>query len=316
MKELELYRGLFVNREDAYATQRNDGSYICQKRTVSEGVLRAHLKGRITCGWYCLNRAGEIKWACIDADSEDGQKLLQQVSKRLGELEIRSHIEESREGRGHLWIFLEPIAAKPVREVLRRVIEEGMEVFPKQNGISPRGYGSLVRGPLGIHRVTGRRYGFLDSETLERVGKNLSEQFDYLKQVVKVDRRTVAAALAEVLEGESEQRGTKEQERAEADVVAVAGLFTKLKDRGHYYTGLCPLHPESHHSFAVYPNPEGVGRWVCFHEFKVGDAVSLYAEVKSISYKKALRELKKMGMIGDRRREPGREEEDLFTHAE
>jgi hypothetical protein len=33
--------------------------------------------------------------------------------------------EESRQGRGHLWIFLDPIAARPVREVLKRVVEEG-----------------------------------------------------------------------------------------------------------------------------------------------------------------------------------------------
>jgi hypothetical protein len=38
VKEIERYRDLFINREDAYATQ--------------------------------------IEWACVDADSEDGQKLL------------------------------------------------------------------------------------------------------------------------------------------------------------------------------------------------------------------------------------------------
>ncbi|MDH4136836.1 MAG: hypothetical protein OEW09_09025, partial [Anaerolineae bacterium] len=193
MKEIERYRDLFINREDAYATQRTDGSFICRKEEVTDQVLVDHLKGRITCGWYCLNKDNQIKWACVDADSEDGQKLLQGVSQRLKGLAIPSYIEESREGRGHLWIFLDPIAAKPVSKVLRRVVEEGVEVFPKQNRISPKGYGSLVRGPLGIHRKTGKRYGFLDPETLERVGRNLAEQFDYLEKVVKVDRVTIAA---------------------------------------------------------------------------------------------------------------------------
>jgi hypothetical protein len=165
VKEIEQYRDLFINREDAYATQRMDGSYICRKEEVSDQVLVDHLKGRITCGWYCLNTANQIKWACVDADSEDGQKLLQRMSQRPKGLEIPSYIEESREGRGHLWIFLEPLAAKPVRKVLKRVVEEGMEVFPKQNRISRKGYGSLVRGPLGIHLRTGRRYGFLETLT-------------------------------------------------------------------------------------------------------------------------------------------------------
>jgi hypothetical protein len=211
VKEIEQYRDLFINREDAYATQRTDGSYICRKKEVTDRVLVDHLGGRITCGWYCLSKDNQIKWACVDADSEDGQKFLQRVSQRLKGLEIPSYIEESREGRGHLWIFLEPLAAKHVRKVLRRVVEEGMEVFPKQNRISPKGYGSLVRGPLGIHLRTGKRYGFLDPETLERVGKNLSEQFDYLEQVVKVDGVTIAAALAEVLESQPERKLGREK---------------------------------------------------------------------------------------------------------
>jgi hypothetical protein len=211
VKEIEQYRDLFINREDAYATQRTDGSYICRKKEVTDRVLVDHLGGRITCGWYCLSKDNQIKWACVDADSEDGQKFLQRVSQRLKGLEIPSYIEESREGRGHLWIFLEPLAAKPVRKVLKRVVEEGMEVFPKQNRISPKGYGSLVRGPLGIHLRTGKRYGFLDPETLERVGKNLSEQFDYLEQVVKVDGVTIAAALAEVLESQPERKLGREK---------------------------------------------------------------------------------------------------------
>jgi len=296
MRGLELYRALFVNREDAYAVQRVDGGYLCRKREVAESVLTAHLGGGITCGWYCLNRANEIKWACVDADSEDGQRLLQQVSGKLREFGMPSYMEASREGRGHLWVFLEPIAARPVREMLKRMVEEGMEVFPKQNRISSRGYGCLVRGPLGVHRRTGKRYGFLDPETLDRVGRNLADQLDYLKGASRVEERTIAEALAELPASEPE-RSEARAERLEVDLVAVAGLFTELSDRGHYYTGLCPLHPESHHSFAVYPNPGGVGRWMCFHAYRGGDAVSLYAEVKGISYQDALGELGKMGMI-------------------
>ncbi len=82
MKEIERYRDLFINREDAYATQRRGGSYICQKKEVTETVLVDHLKGRITCGWYCLSKDDQIKWACVDADSEDGQKLLQRVGQK------------------------------------------------------------------------------------------------------------------------------------------------------------------------------------------------------------------------------------------
>jgi hypothetical protein len=56
VKEIERYRDLFINREDAYATQRMDGSYICQKKEVTDKVLVDHLKGRITCGGIALTK--------------------------------------------------------------------------------------------------------------------------------------------------------------------------------------------------------------------------------------------------------------------
>lgn len=80
-------------------------------------------------------------------------------------------------------------------------------------------------------------------------------------------------------------------------MVAVAEQFTRLENKGHYYLGLCPLHPEAHHSFAVYPNPGGKGRCFCFHEYRGGDAVSLYAEVRKLSYGQALRELRETDQI-------------------
>ena len=93
VKEIERYGDLFINREDAYATQRMDGSYICRKEEIIDKVLADHLKGRITCGWYCLNKSNQIKWACVDADSEDRLNLLRRVSQRLKELGIPSYIE-------------------------------------------------------------------------------------------------------------------------------------------------------------------------------------------------------------------------------
>lgn len=85
MKGVERYTELFVNRKDAHALQRRDSTYILRKKDVTKGVVEAHLLGK-------------IKWACTDADSQDGLKILQQVSRRLSQLEIPSHIEESRQG--------------------------------------------------------------------------------------------------------------------------------------------------------------------------------------------------------------------------
>jgi hypothetical protein len=45
-------------------------------KASSPEVMVDHLRGRITCGWYCLDKGNQIRWACADANSEDEQKLL------------------------------------------------------------------------------------------------------------------------------------------------------------------------------------------------------------------------------------------------
>jgi hypothetical protein len=55
---------------------RGEMERISVERRSHRQVLVDHLKGRITCGWYCLNKDNKTKWACVDADSEDGLMLL------------------------------------------------------------------------------------------------------------------------------------------------------------------------------------------------------------------------------------------------
>ncbi|NLF15200.1 MAG: hypothetical protein GX597_25705 [Anaerolineaceae bacterium] len=287
----ERYKELFINRHDAYALQQADGRYILRKEAVTDQVVEEHLLGRVTCGWYCLNPEGKAKWACLDADHERGIQHLQQIHDQLTTLQLPSYLEESREGRGHLWLFVEPIAPRPLRQLLQAVAPDNLECFPKQDRLGEGGYGSLVRGPLGVHRKTGKRYGFLDPETLERVGGNLGEQLAYLETVRIASGVAIAEALAEV----TERRPKAQREPLPSlglDIVVVASRFTPLEKRGSYYVGLCPLHPEEHHSFAVYPHSVKGGRWFCFHEYRGGDAVSLYAEVKGLSYRQAWEELR------------------------
>ena len=252
----ERYSELFVNRRDAYCEQRQDGSYLCRRHAVTDEVVAAHLRGDITCGWYAINRLGRIKWGCVDADKPDGISTLQRINRRLTDLGLPSYIEESRQGRGHLWLFVEAVAPRPVRTVLREVSGEDMEIFPKQDRISGRGLGSAVRGPLGVHRRTGVRYGFVEPRTLAKVGKTLREELDYLANVQVARGSQVAEALADVLSMRGKE--TPRHKDTGIDVVSIARMFTELEWKGHYYVGLCPLHAESHHSFAVYPNQGGV----------------------------------------------------------
>ena len=273
----ETYIDLFINRMDAYALQYEKG-YYAVRRPVSQRVVINHLKGKYTCGWYC-NRGPIVKWACIDSDDTDGLLYLQWVNHKLINMSIPSYLEASREGRGHLWVFTEPMPAQPLRAFLGSVVDREVEIFPKQDFVPRGSMGSLVRGPLGIHLKTGRRYSFL-TENLEIVGHILSDQLRYLDEVRRVPRQLIESLAPNV--------DRRPVYQSKVDIIRIASMFTNLNEHGSYLTGKCPLHPEKNDSFAVYPN---TNRWYCFHDSRGGDAVSLYAEIKGIDYEQAKSEI-------------------------
>jgi len=59
-------------------------------------------------------------------------------------------------------------------------LAEGIEVFPRQDQLGPDEFGNAIRGPLGIHRATGRRYWFYGADY------RLEVQLDYLERLRKI----------------------------------------------------------------------------------------------------------------------------------
>jgi hypothetical protein len=117
----------FVQRWDLYAHQLDDGSYVC----VHEQLNMGHL------------------------------------AKALAREVVPSHLEASRRG-GHLWLFLaEAVTGQEVRAFGHGLLAahdiEGVELYPKQDQLAD-GPGSLIRMPFGLHRLTGRRYGFYTAD--------------------------------------------------------------------------------------------------------------------------------------------------------
>jgi hypothetical protein len=111
-------------------------------------------------------------------------------------------VEKSRRG-GHLWVFFE--APQPARSwrtyvydlalrlgvsVKRGSLPEGIEIFPKHDGLKPGEFGNANRGPLGIHRGANRRYWFYGADY------ELEKQMPYLKQVPKVSSAQLQSLIA------------------------------------------------------------------------------------------------------------------------
>ena len=61
-----------------------------------------------------------------------------------------------------------------------RGLREGIEVFPRQDTIEAGAYGNAIRGPLGVHRKSNRRYWFYEADL------NPEAQLAYLQGLKKL----------------------------------------------------------------------------------------------------------------------------------
>jgi hypothetical protein len=310
-RHLQTYRELFVHRPDIFARQTPTGSYFLVRSGVTEDLIRKHLLGQLTAGWYSLGRDNTVRWVVLDADRPDGLESLQEAWKQLDARGISAQLELSRRG-GHLWIFFEPMVAQVARRLILGSLPDlsGVEVFPKQEVLgASRSVGNLVRGPLGVHQRTGKRYAFVDPVSLTPVCRTISGTIDYLGSVERLRPPRVAEHLAQLLNEASRPPMPSQPVLASAprpsrqsagqikerlgDPYSFISRYVSLDQSGR---GSCPFHPpDSHPSFAV--NRQR-GYWVCFHEINPrtgryigGDVIDFYRRLHNLSYKDTLTEL-------------------------
>lgn len=191
---LSRYMGLFSGREDCFARQwanRAEGKsgYVPERRPFGQAELEEHLAGRKTYGIYLLRSDARVHTAVLDADlaarfrqpklaADDKRAVLRErhfMTRRIvevsGQAGARPLVEFSG-GKGlHFWYFFDPpVAAGEARRFLDRVRAAvandlqafDIEVFPKQDALSGKGLGNLVKLPLGLHRLTGKPSFFIE----------------------------------------------------------------------------------------------------------------------------------------------------------
>ena len=195
------YFRLFVNRL-AYTvqSQRPDdkGKHYYYRprdaRRLSYDAVREHLNGQITIGVYALNpKTQRSKWVAIDADYANALDDLLRLQWELQRDGVEAALEKSRRG-AHLWIFCDqPLLARDCRIYIYNLalrlkvpvkggagLAEGIEVFPRQDELSPEEFGNAIRGPLGVHRGAGKRYWFYGADY------KMEEQLNYLERLKKI----------------------------------------------------------------------------------------------------------------------------------
>ena len=192
-EQIRLFMDLFKGREDAFARQwvnpqEEKQGYVPVRHSLQFSDIKDHLEGRRTYGIYLLDHESMVHTGVIDMDLVKGLRGTERAKKekaaiRREALYLHKRIAglageaglcclaEVSGGKGyHFWFPVrEKVAAGAMRQALLSLIgklEEDvqcftLEVFPKQDKLTGKGFGNLVKLPLGIHRGSGKPSSFV-----------------------------------------------------------------------------------------------------------------------------------------------------------
>ena len=197
--KVALFRSLFAGRDDVYAARwenersgksgwspvvvggpanarRQDREYV----PLDDGIIAAHLTGRVHAGLYPLLRDDRCRLLACDFDGPTWPLDAGAYVDAAQASGVPVALERSRSGDGaHVWMFFSgPVAASAARRVGAYLLREAMTVraeidlasydrlFPAQDFMPIGSFGNLIALPLqGACRRRGTTV-FLDSSTL------------------------------------------------------------------------------------------------------------------------------------------------------
>lgn len=268
---VEQYAETFLARRDFYPRQTDSGSYFVVEKPLHTGAVMAHLRGIMTIGAYALSAENQAKWLCFDADSPERWQQLTELAQELSHQSITPYLEASRRG-GHLWLFTAPTPAPDIRRFGRQILSEhgisDVELYPKQDKLTT-GPGSLVRLPLGVHRITGKRYHFITVDGFP-LAPTVREQISLLAHPTRVPQEFMSDVLARApiprelsptpvfTPREVAGASVSERIKSSTSVHSFVSQYVELDPQGK---GFCPFHDDQHKSFQV--NDER-NFWSCY----------------------------------------------------
>jgi hypothetical protein len=217
-QQIARYLTLFSGRREAFARQWVDRrkmtqGYVPVRRAMTQKDAEDHLAGRLTYGIYLLREDSTVTVGVIDADLQKAFRAAgmsaeqkRQVTRERGYLISRikdlaakiglSPLLEFSGGKGyHFWFFFsEPLSAARVKSLLCGIRDQvapdlqafALEVFPKQDQLGGKGFGNLVKLPLGVHRMTGKPSVFP-----ECADRSLDGQLDFLSGIVPASLESI-----------------------------------------------------------------------------------------------------------------------------
>jgi hypothetical protein len=276
---LEAFATRFVNRTRPYAMQERDGTYRWDYQTLGIETIAAHVRGELTLALSSSDEAGRCRWLCLDVDTADGLARLLQLRAVLAERGLPGLVEASRRG-GHLWLFLEcPLLASTAALAVLVALQDAraagttipeIELFPDAATMHAT-LGHAVRLPLGIHRLTGRRYALFDEYGLPCAFTSTAAALRFVLAWPHVDLSRFLALAARSSEIRAEPGRShdervvpgREQESREGKIGTRSGVIrwvdaeisqldlldelapnAEMRRQGKGYLGWCPFHDD------------------------------------------------------------------------
>jgi hypothetical protein len=222
-EQISLFMRIFQGREDAFARQwvnrkEEKQGYVPVRRPLQPADIKDHLAGHRTYGIYLLDHDSRVHVGVIDVDLVSRLRNAEQAKKhraviRRETLYLHKRIAglahkaglcclaEVSGGKGyHFWFPVqEPVPAAAMRKTLlglvRGLAEDvecfNLEIFPKQDKRTGKGFGNLVKLPLGIHRGSGKPSSFVLAADREQ-----KSQFNLLAQLTLTAPETVLQLAA------------------------------------------------------------------------------------------------------------------------
>lgn len=301
---VEVLSRQFVQRWDMYPKQLPGGQYITVHAPLTRSLLAAHLRGTETLGVYLLDPESRAHFMVLDADNEPDRRRLEVVSQALSQFSCPSYLEASRRGT-HLWFFFDKsLEGEAVRRFGKGLLAyfnlNAIELYPKQGRLHGDGPGSLIRLPFGIHRKSGKRYGFYTSEG-QPLAPTLSAQLLALSTPQTVPERVFvhygeyAVAIPprpvfEAMGGVGEQ--PSDRIKAAMSCYDFVSQFVPLSASGQ---GLCPFHDDQVASLSINAQDN---YWHCFAGCGGGSIIDFWMHWCKTDFVSAVKELSEM-LLGE-----------------
>jgi hypothetical protein len=163
-RRAEILLRLFRGRADYVAVPNGAGfkPYKLQAPIHPELLAQRHLAGVQCLGFYVMTEDETVWCSCVDIDGNPSKsnpdlqwrEKAEAVTLFLLNIGLKPVVEVSQSGAGvHIWLFFDPSVEGWLIRAFWRVVGAKTdiafkEIFPKQDCLSGKGLGNLVRYPL------------------------------------------------------------------------------------------------------------------------------------------------------------------------